>query len=119
MSKYRAIFDRGGLLAEFENDEMTYLRPDYKPQERSSLPRPTVIRDIQPYQNMIDGRMISSRSEHREFLKRNNVFEVGNESMETKIKPPDPLARKRVLAQQLADVSDQECDTVLKQLRNT
>ena len=38
-----------------------------------------VIPDIQPYQSMIDGRMIMGRSQHREHLKRNHCIEVGNE----------------------------------------
>jgi|TARA_R110001606_G_scaffold102745_1_gene225214 hypothetical protein len=39
----------------------------------------TLIRDIEPYQNMKDLGWISSRSHHREFLKKNNFIEVGNE----------------------------------------
>lgn len=38
-----------------------------------------VMPDIQPYQSMADGTMITSRSQHREHLKRNHLIEVGNE----------------------------------------
>lgn len=38
-----------------------------------------VMRDIEPYQNMKDRGWITSRSEHREFLRKNNFVEVGNE----------------------------------------
>lgn len=38
-----------------------------------------VMRDIEPYQNMKDRGWITSRSEHREFLRKNNFIEVGNE----------------------------------------
>ena len=41
-----------------------------------------VIGDIEPYQAVtgdMAGRWITSRSQHREFLKRNNLIEVGNE----------------------------------------
>jgi hypothetical protein len=38
-----------------------------------------VIPDIQPYKSMIDGRMITSRSEHRAHLRANGCIEVGNE----------------------------------------
>ena len=34
--------------------------------------------DIKPYHNVIDGTVIGSRSEHRNFLKRHNVEEVGD-----------------------------------------
>jgi hypothetical protein len=37
------------------------------------------MRDIEPYQNMKDFGWITSRSQHREFLRRNNFVEVGNE----------------------------------------
>ena len=39
----------------------------------------SVIRDIEPYQNMKDRGWITSRSQHREFLRRNNFIEIGNE----------------------------------------
>lgn len=51
---------------------------------RSSLPAPNIMGDIKPYRNVIDGKEISSRSTHREFLRRNNVIEVGNEKMAPK-----------------------------------
>lgn len=39
----------------------------------------SIMRDIEPYQNMKDRGWITSRSQHREFLRRNNFIEVGNE----------------------------------------
>lgn len=50
---------------------------------------PMVAADIQPYQSMCDGSMITSRSQHRAHLRQHGVVEVGNE----KIKPP-PAAIK-------------------------
>ena len=38
-----------------------------------------IVGDIEPYRNVIDGKWITSRSEHREFLRRNGCQEVGNE----------------------------------------
>lgn len=38
-----------------------------------------VMSDIQPYQSMIDGTQITSRSQHREHLKSNGCIEIGNE----------------------------------------
>ena len=40
---------------------------------------PFVMPDIQPYQSMADGTMITSRSHHREHLKRHGLVEIGNE----------------------------------------
>lgn len=39
----------------------------------------SIMRDIEPYQNMKDRGWVTSRSQHREFLRRNNFVEVGNE----------------------------------------
>lgn len=41
---------------------------------------PMIIGDIQPYKSMIDGRMITSRSQHRNHLKQHGMIEVGNET---------------------------------------
>lgn len=38
-----------------------------------------VMGDIAPYRNVIDGKTISGRAQHREFLKRHDMVEVGNE----------------------------------------
>jgi len=38
-----------------------------------------IMSDIEPYQNMKDFGWISSRSQHREFLRKHNVIEIGNE----------------------------------------
>lgn len=38
-----------------------------------------IVSDIEPYRNVIDGGVISSRREHKEFLRRHGVEEVGNE----------------------------------------
>jgi hypothetical protein len=38
-----------------------------------------IMRDIEPYRNMKDFGWITSRSQHREFLRRNNFVEIGNE----------------------------------------
>ncbi len=114
--RYRAVFDKKGLLAEYEGEELVYLRDDYQAPKESDLGRPMVIRDIEPYQNMINGKMISSRSEHRELLKRHNCVEVGNEKMETKVVAPK-TNRREIIAKQLGDMSDNQANKSLKQLK--
>lgn len=76
-----------------------------------------VVKDIEPYQSMIDGRMITSRSHHREHLRDNNCIEIGNEKMETKMPAVDREKRIRVLREQLWNVSDRDCNKVLDKLR--
>lgn len=39
----------------------------------------TVMGDIAPYQSVIDGTLITSRSRHREHLRAHGCIEVGNE----------------------------------------
>ena len=51
---------------------------------------PMVIRDIEPYQSTIDGRMITSRSEHRDHLRAHGKIEVGNEWIDPPEKEPLP-----------------------------
>lgn len=41
---------------------------------------PMIMGDIQPYQSMIDGQMITSRSQHRNHLRQHGMIEVGNET---------------------------------------
>lgn len=53
-----------------------YQRP---PPKRSSLPAPMVIRDIEPYQSMVDGSVIGGRKQHRDHLRAHGMVELGNE----------------------------------------
>jgi len=60
----------------------TFVYRDGKLVEKSEASRKaglSIMRDIEPYQNMKDWGWITSRSQHREFLRRNNFVEVGNE----------------------------------------
>ena len=52
------------------------LVPKEKARRKAEL---SIMRDIEPYQNMKDFGWITSRSQHREFLRRNNFVEIGNE----------------------------------------
>ncbi len=62
-------------------DPATHELVDYD--EYHSRPRTVahqIMPDIAPYKNVaVDGKYITSRSEHREMLKRNRLFELGNE----------------------------------------
>lgn len=48
---------------------------------------PMVMPDIAPYQSMVTGETISSRSTHRQHLKEHSLIEIGNE---TKYLAPKP-----------------------------
>jgi hypothetical protein len=64
---------------------------------------PMVVPDIEGHISMADGTWISSRSKHRENLKRNNCVEIGNDvPMQQKpieISRKDQEARKRQIAE--------------------
>lgn len=64
---------------------------------------PMVMSDIQPYRSMIDGSLITSRSQHRAHLKANGCVEVGNEPMKAK-KPSwvDDKRQKESLRREIA-----------------
>lgn len=49
---------------------------DYVPEPKSAM----VMPDIQPYQSMVDGSMIASRSKHREHLRANHLIEIGDQT---------------------------------------
>ena len=64
---------------------------------------PVVVPDIEGHISMADGTWISSRSKHRENLKRNNCVEIGND-VPTQHKPiefnrKEQEARKRQIAE--------------------
>lgn len=63
------------------------------------LVAPLVMPDIKPYQSMCDGSEITSRSKHREHLRRHNVIEVGNELDNAKrkeLKSPPGLKQRLI-----------------------
>lgn len=60
---------------------------------------PMVMGDIQPYQSMVTGEMITSRSHHRDHLRQHNVVEIGNETKYLTSKPmtPPPGLKERLI----------------------
>ena len=73
--------------------------------------------DIKPYQSMIDGSTISSRSQHKRHLKRHGCVEVGNEKMETRLAPQKD-SRREVLREQLSNMTHKEANRILERVRN-
>jgi hypothetical protein len=53
---------------------------------------PMVIRDLEPYRSPIDGTVITSRTGHRDHMRRHDVVELGNEPVRRKTPPPMPKA---------------------------
>lgn len=64
-----------------------------------------VVPDIQPYQSMITGEMITSRSRHREHLAQHGCFEIGNEvDAAMKSARPQPKVDRAGIRRTLAEV---------------
>ena len=73
--------------------------------------------DIKPYQSMINGQMITTRSQHRRHLKANRCIEVGNESMETRVAPVKSN-RREILREQLSNMTHKEANRILERIRD-
>lgn len=75
-----------------------------------------VMPDIKPYRSMADGSVVGSRSAHREMLKRNGCFEVGNELPMTPRGIPDVDAggRKELIASQMRELGHDGFKRALK-----
>ena len=90
--------------------------------EKGTEPRsegPMVMPDIQPYQSMIDGSVIASRSRHREHLKAHGYQEVGNDPSVLNPRPRsipdvDPEGRKELIRSQIAGMRHSEFRAMLK-----
>lgn len=80
---------------------------------------PQITTDIQPYRSMVTGERIAGRAQHREHLKQHGCIEIGNEMPKPKaaLRATPRTERRKVLHQQLADMSDRQADAILKQLK--
>lgn len=80
---------------------------------------PTVQADIKPYKSMVTGEIITSRSQHREHLRKHGLREVGNETAAL-YKPhqnlPDvsPQKRKELIRAQIDAMSHAEFRRAIK-----
>lgn len=99
----------------------TYIQIDGKLIEKSEYyadsVAPIIMPDIQPYQSMADGSMITSRSQHRAHLRQHNCIEIGNETMESRA-PVVKDTRREVLRAQVANMTHDQANRVLVKLRD-
>lgn len=79
-----------------------------------------VIPDITPYKSMIDGKMVTSRSEHRRHLKANNCIEVGNDDPAKHIRreKPDNSRLERLKWEVNKRLTNDQADRLLRELRH-
>jgi hypothetical protein len=75
--------------------------------------------EFKPYKSMIDGRMITSREQHRRHLKANNCIEVGNEDpLKHGPKASPKNERVEVLRHQLANMTHAQANQIMSRLRD-
>lgn len=43
-----------------------------------------IMKDIEPYKNVVDGGVIGGRKQHRDFMRSRGLVEIGNEKVEKK-----------------------------------
>jgi hypothetical protein len=94
MARSRTIWKDGQLFAEYVNDELVWLNPNYRAPARSALKAPMVMRDMGEYVSTLDGAHITSRSQHREHMRKHDVIEVGNERLKGMPEPPRTTNRE-------------------------
>lgn len=80
---------------------------------------PLIMPDIDPYQSMITGEMITSRSRHREHLRQHGCEEVGNETKALfhqydNLKVADDNRRKELIVAQINAMTHDEFKRALK-----
>jgi len=56
-----------------------------------------IIPDIQPYKAIATGEMINSRAQHRNYLKKHDLVEFGNEKIKPKQMPDVPGRREAII----------------------
>lgn len=64
-----------------------------KPMQRL-ITKAFVMEDMKPYVSPLDGKVVSSRKEHREKMEKHGVIEIGNEKIKPR-KRPEPEGIKQ------------------------
>lgn len=99
---YERIFsgkvERGSFIWDAEQGKLVPKSEYYD----KAFDAPMVMSDIQPYKSMVTGEMITSRSAHRDHLRRHQLIEVGNEVnhlKDSRRRPEPPKGLKERIAQ--------------------
>lgn len=95
--KSRQRWNAQGKLVYHEVNGAVLLDIRDVPQGESAM----VMGDISPYQSMIDGSQINSRSQHRSHLRSHGCIEIGNEvkHLKAQVKPlaPPPGLKETII----------------------
>lgn len=115
MSRCRILYDRRGMLAEYQDGVLIWARDG---QEEAQC-GPQIVGDLKPYKSMITGEVIEGRKRHRDHLKAHGCIEVGNDTSHTQQRPQITTNRRESLHRMLADVGDRDLKRIVQnELRN-
>jgi phenylalanyl-tRNA synthetase beta subunit len=78
------------------------------------------VPDIVPYKSMIDGKMVTSRSEHRRHLKAHGCEEVGNDDPSKHIQREKPVDTRLERIKHMVNtrLTNEQADRILRDLRS-
>jgi hypothetical protein len=79
-----------------------------------------VVPDIVPYKSMIDGKMVTSRSEHRRHLKAHGCEEVGNDDPSKHIRHEKSVDTRLERIKHMVNtrLTNEQADRILRDLRS-
>ncbi len=97
----------------FVDGEFVERRKDAKGQYHYVQP------DIQPYKSMVDGSMITSRSQHRRHLKAHGCEEVGNDDPSKHIRHEKPVDTRLERIKHMVNtrMTNEQADRIIRELR--
>jgi len=97
-----------------------YLDGEFVERKKDSKGRYHYVQpDITPYRSMIDGGMVTSRSQHRRHLKANNCEEVGNDDLSRHIRQEKQTDERleRLKYEVNKRMTNEQADRIIRQLR--
>jgi hypothetical protein len=94
----------GKLVAEYKGSDCVYYDSAYYDAQDTGL---YVVPDIKEYRSMIDGSVITSRSQHCSHLKQHGCVEVGNDSS-LRNPRPQPLKTPPGLKEEIIRVANEK-----------
>lgn len=102
MPKSHYVFENGQIVYAIEDGEVTIDRMEHEKKADYY-----VVPDCQPFQSMIDGSIINSRSAYRSHLKQHGCIEVGNDrSVLNPVRKP--LSSPRGLKEMIIQVANEK-----------
>jgi hypothetical protein len=82
-------------LVEVEPGKWRVKRPELRPKRSDNMPMPSVISDIMPPTEQVDGKFYTSKSQFRAVGRSLGLVEIGNEKLKPRPRVTDTPAMKQ------------------------